>query len=49
MDKLSLAFRYKELIDQGHVKNQAALYRLLVVSEKNISVIISIITRLTGI
>ena len=33
MDKLSLAFRYKELIDQGHVKNQGALSRLPGVSE----------------
>jgi len=49
MDKLSLAFRYNELIDQGHVKNQGALSRLPGVSDKNISVIISIITRLTGI
>ena len=37
MDKLSLAFRYKELIDQGYVKNQAELSRLLGVSEMWVS------------
>jgi len=29
IDKLSLAFRYKELIDQGYVKNKAELSCLL--------------------
>ena len=37
MDKLSLAFRYKELIDEGYVKNQAELARLLGVSEMWVS------------
>ena len=33
MDRLSLAIRYRELIDQGYVKNQADLARHLGVSK----------------
>jgi len=45
MDKLSLAFRYKELIDQGHVKNQAELSRLLGVSEMWVSKVLKELNR----